>query len=108
MPSVFSTMSPKASGESSRPRALIGICTDAPSGVGGPPREPAETSMFCSRMASTISPAVSSREAARAGSIQMRMAYTPAPKVIAWPTPGRRAISSRMRRLTKFDRYSSS
>ena len=73
-PSAFSTISPKASGEASRPWALIEICITEPSGVGGLPMLPAETWTFCSRIEAMMSEAESERAAARSGSIQTRIA----------------------------------
>jgi hypothetical protein len=53
---------------------LTEICITAPSGVGGLPMLPAETSTFCSRIAATMSRAESERAAAFSGSIHTRMA----------------------------------
>ena len=74
VPSALRTISPKASGEFSRPWALMEICRAEPAGVGGPPMLPAETSTFCSRIALTMSLADRFRAAAAAGSIHTRIA----------------------------------
>jgi hypothetical protein len=65
-----------------------------PLAVGGAPICPAATCTFCSRNAPTTSSDVSPRALSLAGSIQIRMPKSLAPKIFTSPTPSSRARTS--------------
>ncbi len=67
-------MLPNSSGVFSRPRTLMDSSLSALCGLGCAPNCPAETWMFCSRMAAITSGAVSWRAATLSGSSHTRMA----------------------------------
>ena len=67
-------MSPNSSAVFNRPRTLMDSSLSDFCALGSAPSWPAETWMFCSRMAAITSPAVSWRAATLCGSSQTRIA----------------------------------
>ena len=65
-----------------------------PGGAGSPPIWPAGFTVFCCRMAFTISGIVMLSLASWSGFTQNRMAYWPAPNTVTLAIPGTRVIWS--------------
>ena len=105
-PSGVARMTTAANSSSlfSRPCELTDSWNVVSDGLGGAPSTPAATCTFCSRIARTTSVAVSWRADSLSGSSQIRMLYSPAPKICTLPTPGIFASSSFTCRWAKFER----